>query len=223
MDNSKTVLTLVMFNLSETKFENFENIGLDDKTITRTPTSDLLILKKAITVYLKSKKNKRKCTSFLTVLKLISNELKFRESFSDEYKELKCCLMREISDGKLPKTRKCSEEKSLLGRKTSSKPSIHEIQIPSFFNDKNKLVKPVVNNELEAPSSKSNFYKGKIVITLDFEKGLLIEKNDFDLSSDYETYISPPKKQNFEKGLKEIELVNAVFEPLLEDLFFTLD
>jgi hypothetical protein len=52
---------------------------------------------------------------------------------------------------------------------------------------------------------------------------LLIEKNDFDLSSDYETYISPPKKQNYDKELKEIELANAVFEPLAENMFFTLD
>jgi hypothetical protein len=78
---------------------------------------------------------------------------------------------------------------------------------------------------LEKPSFKSNLFRGKICDNfLEFEKGLF-EKIDLDPSSEYESYFSPNnfKKNEIDNELKEIELKNAVFEPVIEDMFFTLD
>jgi hypothetical protein len=47
---------------------------------------------------------------------------------------------------------------------------------------------------------------------------------DLEPSSDYENLIiSKAKKSEMETQLKAIELKNAMFNPVVEDMFFTLD
>ncbi len=57
---------------------------------------------------------------------------------------------------------------------------------------------------------------------LDFGKGLFDEKHDFEPSDDMDDF-KIIKKNAFDTELKEIEIKNAMFDTVREDLFFSID
>jgi hypothetical protein len=63
----------------------------------------------------------------------------------------------------------------------------------------------------------------KVLIFLEFGKGLFDFRNDFDASDDVEPYVAPKKSQKQDAKLKEIEIKSAMFNSVPEDLFFSLD
>jgi hypothetical protein len=69
-----------------------------------------------------------------------------------------------------------------------------------------------------------------LILILDFGKGLFNAKFDFDASEEFDNFKIPTLKQkekiqiqieNIE--LKEIEIKNAMFDVVQEDIFFSLD
>jgi hypothetical protein len=119
----------------QAKPENYASKPPDKEQISNASKVELESLKKSITSYLKSTKiGKRSLTS---VLKQINEELISR----DEYMDLKDNRMEKVNN-------------MFLGKKVPRKLGIHEVEIPSFFNDKNvKQGKRV--GSLEKPSFKS--------------------------------------------------------------------
>jgi hypothetical protein len=171
--------------------------------IKRSRTSDLMSVQKSITSYLKAMKTKKQVKNLFPTLKLIATELRER---SMEYQDLSTKSASETKSI-------CSEDK-LLGRKSSPKLSIHEIEIPSFFNDKAKkeVVKVKVVEELEKPSFRDAYFKSKVLANVGFQNEYIV---DLDLSGDCD-YRAQCGISSVE--LREFELANVIFEPL-DDLF----
>jgi hypothetical protein len=105
-------------------------------------------LKKSISLYLKSKKLKKRNANYKSVYQRICEELKYREVIGNEYSELGVKTRASTSETTGRKGSSTSNDdgldRSMLGRKTSSKFSIHDLHIPSFFNDKNTKVAAAV-------------------------------------------------------------------------------
>merc|ERR1711976_572817 len=187
--------------------------------IKKTSTEDLLTLRKSIILYLKSKKLKKRNGNFMDVYQRISAELKERKSGVVEDKtNLKGYTKVEIEmdDENLRDQLSISafnegSTQSFLRRKTSS----IDIHIPSFLNDKKQ-------KKEEVQKTDTNEVDKKPSLAQNFGKGLFDEKLDFDPSSDMDNF-KVSKKAKFDTEIKEIEIKNAMFNPLEEDIFFSLD
>jgi hypothetical protein len=125
------------------------NVGFEVDEIRNTSTEDLINLKYSITGYLKSKKLKKRNMKFMLVYQRITQELKQRNE-SGEYSSVSNSTTNTFS----------LDDKRMLSRKTSRSMELTELEIPSFFNDKNE---PKVIKECENCQSETYKLKGKLI------------------------------------------------------------
>jgi hypothetical protein len=136
-----------ILDLADLGFGNLEkgtDVGFNKEEIQKTSTEDLLALKKTVVAYLKSKKLKKRNGNFMDVYQRINDELKERKKIVIEEKESinSGFIKAEISQGSddrhetTPSATSEEETKPLtfINRKHSMP---FDVEIPSFFNDKN--------------------------------------------------------------------------------------
>jgi hypothetical protein len=147
--------------------EKGTDIGFDKKEVQKTRTEDLLMLRKSIVIYLKSKKLKKRNINFMEVYYRINEELKERKNSSYEEKKSEGFVKADTAPKRKTSAtilhsaslsnivnefeEKSSENSSFLKRKTSSA-AVLEVEIPSFFNDKKEESK-ILQKENEKISS----------------------------------------------------------------------
>lgn len=147
------------------EFEKGTDIGFQMDEIKNTSTEDLLILRSSIISYLKSKKLKKRNANYMGVFLRINQELTLRKKIPkfitttdiiknlpsreigntsqnyDVHKNLNCSsanAQKLFDFFEYEKNKNKAFEKKLLNRKFSQDSHL-EIDIPSFFNDKNSL------------------------------------------------------------------------------------
>merc|ERR1711957_617450 len=205
-------------------------------------TEDLLVLRSSIYSYLKTKKLKKRNSKYMDVYIRINKELSLRnaenkskENPKKEEKQVEETKTNSFSAQKLFEffeTQKVKDEEILLKQKTKNSSGF---DIPNFFNDKTSEIKKkkeilkLKDDIILCKEYKENSNSYLNNNCSEFGKGLFNEKYDLDLSEEDSPFIRSRKnttdvRDSFNLIMdKELEITEAIFDPMPEECFLCLD
>ena len=229
------------------KFDRNSFIGFKQEEIDKTDTEDLIMIRRAVYGYLKSKKLKKRNANFRDVFFRITRELRKRKVPGGRSKLSKILENRISLEGGIFKTVKSTvsmqstDSTSIITCETANnspeenfikKNFLGDFEIPDFFNDKiTKYSQKHTQNFLPHLQNKFN-EKNHNFLNLVFERKL--EGNfNCNFTKNMEAKLNDDGDKLFtlsnfdfnplEADLKEMEIRSAMFNYLPEDQFFNLD
>lgn len=140
-------------------FEKGTEVGFNKEEIKKTPTDDLLALRKSVLLYLKSKKLKKRNANFMEVYQRINEELKERKSQTKKEEESKNLgfvkvIQSQWTSGSNSETNSETDQESRAFLKRKHSMNI-QVEIPAFLNDKKQKNDSIAKKEEEKPSDKA--------------------------------------------------------------------
>lgn len=231
-------------NFFRMTFDRNTFIGFDHEEIEKTSTNDLLTIRRAVYDYLKSTKLKKRNANFIDVFRRMTEELQKRNVLPKRDKKRqnrqgKEKLFRLIKKNETTHLSDSSTSKETTSQINSVKSEKNcflnkkmriNVEIPSFFND--KVQKRDTAQKVLDVSGAENlnqiiFHKNlKNIYNENFINKNYISYSDkpvFMSSKTNDDLFFPSPGEDFESGLRDIELRSAMFNEISEDMFFVLD